>query len=114
VVAQGEVYWVDFGEPLGSEPAFIRPAVVVQNDASNEVGMGTVIVCPLTSNLRRAFPGAVVLESGEGALTRQSVVEVWAPTTLSAHAIGTYIGKLTERRSSQIVRGIFRYLDPTA
>lgn len=113
MVAQGHVYWVDFSEPLGSEPAFIRPAVVVQNDASNETGMGTVIVCPLTSNLRRAFPGAVVLEPGEGSITRRSIVEVWAPTTLSARAIGTYIGTLAERRSFQIVRGIFRYLDPT-
>ena len=112
MVAQGELYWVDFGEPIGSEPGFLRPAVVVQNDASNETNMGTVIVCPLTSNLRRAFPEAVVLDPGEGGLTVRSLVEVWSPTTLSVRAIGDYIGTLAVRRSYQIASGITRYLDP--
>jgi mRNA interferase MazF len=113
VVAQGELYWVDFGEPLGSEPAFIRPAVVVQNDASNETNMATVIVCPLTSNLGRRFPGAVLLEEGEGSLGRPSLVEVWAPMTLSGRALGDYIGTLSSARVFQIARGIVQYLDPT-
>jgi len=34
VIAQGEVWWADLGEPSGSEPGFRRP-VVVQGDAFN-------------------------------------------------------------------------------
>jgi mRNA interferase MazF len=113
VVAQGELYWVDFGEPIGSEPGFVRPAVVVQNDASNEQNMGTVIVCPVTSNVRRPFPGAVILDAGEGGLRVRSAVEVWSPTTLSSRAVDEFIGQLPLRRSVQIVSGMFRYLDPS-
>lgn len=53
-IFQGEIYWIDLGEPQGSEPAYLRPCVVVQNDALNQSQIGTVIVCPLTTNLRRA------------------------------------------------------------
>ena len=113
MVAQGEVYWVNFGEPLGSEPGFRRPAVVVQNDASNETNMGTVIVCPVTSNLRRVMPGNVILDAGEAFLPTRSVVEVSSPMTVSAQALEGFIGALSSRRVFEIARGIVQYLDPT-
>jgi len=30
VIRQGEIYWVDFGEPIGSMPGFERTCVIVQ------------------------------------------------------------------------------------
>ena len=33
VIAQGEVWWADIGEPIGSAPGFRRPVVIVQCDA---------------------------------------------------------------------------------
>lgn len=47
----GEIWWVDFGVPYGSEPGFKRPAVVVQNNNFNESKIGTTVVVPLTTNL---------------------------------------------------------------
>ena len=35
MIAQGEVWWADLGEPAGSEPGFRRPVVAVQGDAFN-------------------------------------------------------------------------------
>jgi mRNA interferase MazF len=29
MIDQGEVYWIDVGEPIGSEPGYIRPYVVI-------------------------------------------------------------------------------------
>jgi mRNA interferase MazF len=49
-IFQGEIYWIDVGKPHGSEPAYLCPCVV----ALNQSQIGTVIVCPLTTNLRRA------------------------------------------------------------
>nr|WP_250123790.1 type II toxin-antitoxin system PemK/MazF family toxin [Chroococcidiopsis sp. CCMEE 29] len=54
VIRQGDVYWIDLAEPIGSEPAYVRPYVVIQNDVLNNSRIRTVIVCALTSNLRRA------------------------------------------------------------
>jgi mRNA interferase MazF len=77
VIKQGDIYWIDLGEPIGSEPAYIRPYVVIQNDLLNSSQIRTVIVCALTSNLRRAKAmGNVLLELGEANLDRQSVVNV--------------------------------------
>lgn len=77
MIRQGEVYWVDLGQPIGSEPAYIHPYVVIQNNVLNRSQIRTVIVCALTTNLRRAKAlGNVVLDVGEADLPEQSVVNV--------------------------------------
>ena len=55
---RGDIWWVDFGEPFGSEPGWRRPAIIIQSDDFNNSNMNTTIVVPLTTNLRLAdFPG---------------------------------------------------------
>ncbi|MDO8673685.1 MAG: type II toxin-antitoxin system PemK/MazF family toxin, partial [Dehalococcoidia bacterium] len=54
VIDQGDIYWIDLEEPLGSEPGYRHPHVVIQNNAFNRSRINTVVVCPLTSNLKRA------------------------------------------------------------
>ena len=46
---RGEVYHVDLGRPIGHEPAFRRPAVVVSVDVLNNGAGGLVIVVPVTT-----------------------------------------------------------------
>ena len=53
VIRQGDLFWVDLGDPAGSEPAYRHPHVVVQNNIFNQSRINTVVVCALTSNLRR-------------------------------------------------------------
>ena len=70
-IRQGDIWWCDLGEND------VRPIVVVQNDVANISRLHTTIVCALTTNLDRArAPGNVFLESGEGDLPKQSVVNV--------------------------------------
>lgn len=77
MVGRGEVWWVDFGAPLGSEPGYERPALVVSSDRFNRSRIATVIVTAVTSNLRLvAMPGNVELDEGEANLQRASVVNV--------------------------------------
>lgn len=35
-MTRGEIWWIDFGIPFGSEVGFRRPVVVLQNDILNE------------------------------------------------------------------------------
>ena len=71
MIRQGEVYWIDLREPVGSGPGYRHPYVVVQNDLFNQSRINTVVVCALTSNLKRArVPGNVLLRPGEGRLPR--------------------------------------------
>ncbi|GAA0997977.1 type II toxin-antitoxin system PemK/MazF family toxin [Subtercola frigoramans] len=77
VTARGDVVWVDFGSPRGSEPAKVRPAVVVQEDWLSATNIATVQVVPLTSNAGlEAFPGNVLLPAEASGLEKNSVAVV--------------------------------------
>lgn len=74
MISRGEIWWVDFGEPIGSGSGYLRPAVVVSSDWFNHSGIATVIVVPLTSNLRHAnLPGGVLIQSKGSGLSKPSV-----------------------------------------
>ena len=115
MIRQGEIYWIDLGDPIGSGPGYRHPHVVVQNDVFNQSRINTVIVCALTSNLKRAdAPGNVKLEAGEGGLTRPSVVLVSQVFTVDKNQLEEPIGTLSERRMRKILDGIALVLEPRA
>lgn len=85
VVARGEVWWVDFGDPTGSAPGYWRPAVVVSSERFNRSRISTAVVAAVTSNTRLASaPGNVALP--DGLLPKQSVVNVSQLMTLDRSA----------------------------
>lgn len=99
--------------PLGAEPGYSRPHVVIQNDVFNRSRIRTVVVCLITSNLRRAGdPGNVLLAPGEGDLPEQSVVNVSQISTVDRNQIGDMIGILSRERVREIVSGIGLLLEP--
>ena len=49
LIWRGEVYSIDLGQPIGHEPGFTRPAVVVSADILNNGAGGLVVVVPVTS-----------------------------------------------------------------
>lgn len=49
LIWRGEVYYVDLGQPVGHEPAFRRPAIVVSVDILNNGPGGLVVVVPITT-----------------------------------------------------------------
>jgi mRNA interferase MazF len=108
VINQGDIYWIELDEPTGSEPGYSHPHVVVQNNVFNASRINTVIVCALTSNIKRAdAPGNVLLEKGEANLSKQSVVLVSQIFTVDKSQLGEFIGTLSERRVKQIIEGIY-------
>ena len=113
VVNQGDVYWVEFDEPSGSGPAYTHPSVVIQNNLYNHSNLGTVLVCSLTSNIKRAAtPGNVLLESGEANLPKQSVVVVSQIYTVDKTELREYIGTLSKKRVRQILDGVKLLTEP--
>ena len=113
MISQGDLFWLDLGEPSGSRPGFRRPFVVVQNDVFNRSRLTTVIVCALTSNLRRAeAPGNVMLPRGEGQLAKDSIVNVTQSFTIDKGELTDRIGRLGGDRLADILRGIRLVLDP--
>ena len=112
-ISQGGVYWLETGDPLGSAPGFRRPYVVVQSDLYNDTTLQTVVVCGLTSNVRRAnAPGNILLDEGEGNLPKRSVVNVTQLITVDRRELTDYIGSLSARRIREIYRGLQLLLEP--
>jgi mRNA interferase MazF len=112
-VKQGEIYWVELDEPVGSEPGYRHPYVVVQNDLFNASRIRTVVICELTTNLDRArVPGNVLLEAGEAGLSRQSVVNVTRLATVDRTQLGDYIGKLSIGKLQKIIAGVVQVIYP--
>ena len=113
VVRQGDVYWVDLGEPAGSGPGYRHPHVIVQNNLFNRSKIRTIVVCALTSNLgRAASPGNVRLDEGEANLPKPSVVNVTQIFTVDRTQLDEYIGTLSAQRISQILDGVKLVLEP--
>jgi mRNA interferase MazF len=113
VIQQGEIYWVELGEPAGSEPGYRHPHVVVQNNVFNQSRINTVVVCALTSNLKRAeAPGNVLLDEGEANLSKRSVVNVSQIFTVDKRQLDEYIGMLSPSRVRQILAGIRLVTEP--
>ena len=112
VVAQGDVFWVDFGPASGSAPAYLRPCVIVQHAYYNR-RLSTVVVCILTSNLQRAAArGNVLLDPGEAHLPKQSAVNVSQLVTVDKKDLREKIGTLSHERVRQILVGIQLVLAP--
>jgi mRNA interferase MazF len=113
VIQQGDVFWVDLGPPSGAGPGLLHPHVVIQNDVFNRSRLGTVVVCTLTSSLKRAqVPGNVLLDEGEANLPKRSVVVVSQLFTVDKEDLTERIGSLSAERVRQILQGIFLLLEP--
>jgi mRNA interferase MazF len=106
-IRQGDVYWIDLEGPQGSGPGYRHPHVVVQNNIFNASKIGTVVVCALTSNLKRGeSPGNVLLKKGEANLKKDSVVNITQLVTVDKTDLIEQIGTLSPARVRQIVDGI--------
>ena len=113
VINQGDIFWIELDEPSGSEPGYLHPHVIIQNNLFNRSRINTVVVCVLTSNLRRAnSPGNVLLEAGEADLPEQSVVNVSQILTINKSQLGEKIGTLSAERVRQIIDGIRLVVEP--
>jgi mRNA interferase MazF len=106
-INRGDLHWLPPDDERGSVPGQSHPHVVVQDDVFNRSRVTTVIVCALTTNLKRANePGNVLLEPGEAGLPKRSVVIVSQISSVNKERLGERIGSLTQERVDQILAGL--------
>jgi len=107
VISQGDIWWADFGEPVGSAPGYRRPALVVQSDTLNRSRITTVICVPLTSNLKWGWVlGNVLLSAKATGLSKDSVANVSQITKLNKSSLIEYVGKIPAKNLQFILAGI--------
>ncbi len=94
-VRRGDVVWVDFGRPRGSEPQGQRPALIVQNDVGNVHSPNTILVA-ITRTLKR-YPISVVIEPAESGLPERSMADCSLILTVDKARILRKVGSLDHR-----------------
>lgn len=106
-MTRGAVWWVDFGEPIGSEPGYERPALVVSSDRFNRSRIATVLVTAVTSNLRlAAMPGNVEVERGDAELPKAGVVNVSQTMVVDRSRLARFVGTLPIHLMRQVDDGL--------
>ena len=107
VVSQGDVAWASLPVPTGSGPGLRRPVVVVQGDAFNASRLQSVVVVPLTSNLRwAAAPGNVMLPASRTGLPKDSVANVSQVVALDRSILTERVGRLPPAELALVLDGI--------
>ncbi|HEY2775747.1 MAG TPA: type II toxin-antitoxin system PemK/MazF family toxin [Candidatus Binatia bacterium] len=94
-----EIRWTDLDPTRGDEIAKTRPAVIVSLDVLNR-SLATVVVCPLTSQLRPSWRSRVQVRC-EG---RPADVAVDQIRAVSKSRIGDRIGKLSADEAATLRR----------
>ena len=105
---RGEVWLVDFGEPIGREQSGRRPAVVISADALNEGPAGVIVVVPCTTT-RRGLPSHVEIDSGDSGLDVVSYAKCEDLKSVSEQRLITRLGQVGPRVIFEISR-VLRFL----
>ena len=104
---RGEIWQAEFGIPYGSEIGYSRPVLIVQDDGFNESRIKTIVVLPLTTNLRLAdAPGNVLLKKKESKLSNDSVIMVAQLYAIDRSRFQSRIAKVTKGTMEQVQIGL--------
>jgi mRNA interferase MazF len=104
---RGEIWWADLPNPVGSEPVYRRPVLVVQDDVFTQSRINTVIVVIITSNLKLAeAPGNVLLPRIASGLPRESVINVSQILTVDKTFLTERIGSLSKSLQDEVDEGL--------
>jgi len=106
-IRRGDIWFADLGEPIGSEPGYVRPVLVVQDNRYTDSDLATVVVISLTSNIGHAsYPGNVVLDSKESGLDKDSVINVTQIVTVDKEQLTEMAGSVSQLTLDQVEYGL--------
>ena len=104
---RGEIWWVDFGMPFGSEVGFRRPVIILQNDVLNESNLRTVVVLPLTTNTVYAeLPNNVFLSKELTGLPKDSVTQPHLLVHVDKNRLLEKVSKLSDSIIEKALDGV--------
>ena len=93
-VLRGDLIIANFEPIRGSEQGGVRPALIIQNNISNEYSP-TIIVAPLTSKIySKDFPTNVFLSKKDSKLSKDSTILLNQIRTIDKSRIKKRISKL--------------------
>ena len=104
---RGEIWWAELGIPYGSEAGYTRPVLIVQDDSFNKSKIKTIVVLPITTNLRLSdAPGNVFIRKNETKLSEDSVIIVAQLYAIDRSKFTKRISKVTKETMEQVEIGM--------
>ena len=107
VIKRGEIWWAELPEPVGSEPGYKRPLLIVQSNEFNNSNINTIIAAVITTNIRLvAAPGNILLPAKKSKLPKKSVVNISQLITIDKSFLTQKVHTLPNKTMEQIDNGI--------
>ena len=115
VISQGDVFWAGLSRATGSEPGDKRPVVIVQRDSINRSKFQSVLVVPLTRQMKHAnIPGNILLKKGEANLPSSSLARCTHVMVIDKNRLLEKVGTLPQEKTDEIIDHICWVLGKSA
>jgi mRNA interferase MazF len=101
LVRRGDIYWVDFGTPRGSEQGGRRPALIVQNDVGN-LSSTTIIIAAITTKRKGFYPFHVEVSAVESGLPQDSTILLEQLLTINKDRLLERVGRLSNLKLKEV------------
>jgi len=102
-VHRGDIWWAVLPDPIGSEPGYRRPVVIVQSDTFTRSTIRTVLCAAVTSNLQlAAAPGNIRIGARSPGLPKPSVINVTQVSAIDR----TFLKERIKTIDSEIMRQV--------
>lgn len=99
---RGEIWIGNLNPDRGAEVGKVRPVLIIQEDRLTQAGLPTVVVLPLTTQIRPGLQHIRVLLRARDRLQQDCQVMVDQPRTLDRGRLGE--GPLTQLTSTELVQ----------
>jgi mRNA interferase MazF len=102
---QRDIWLADLNPVKGQEQRGKRPVVIISGNAMNE-HLGILIICPLTTSIKK-FAGCLVLQPNKtNGLQNESEVLTFQIRTIDKKRLVQKIGAITDKQLSVIIKGL--------
>jgi len=110
-ISRGDVFYCNLDPTFGHEQAGLRPLVVLQNDVANDK-LNTVMVAPLTSNLKaKGYLLTVFVDAKTSELPKDSVILLFQVRTVDKRRLERKIAHLDETIMEQVDQALLIAFD---
>jgi len=106
-VQRGEIWWASLPAPVGSEPGYRRPVLIVQANTFTRSSIKTVLCAAVTSKLHlAAAPGNVRVAARTSGLSKPSVINVSQVAAIDRRFLTERVKRLDAQTMREVGEGL--------
>lgn len=102
---QWEIYYADLEPVKGKEQAWKRPVVIVSGNSFNSNG-NLIMVCPLTSQLKKYYGDIILDPTKLNWLSSKSEILIFHIRAISTDRLISKVGNIWKKEIEKIIFGI--------